>query len=194
MEIIQRVFFHELGHFIAHELNHKHYNGTGVEEMALFPCKENTNEFCGHCKPINNSEENNPVLIERLPEYLAVLVHGCLFQAYFMKQNFTECLCCQGNGLKDLTGWTAILSSFKQNTSNFSSIEDEFFKRITTENALERFRKLNIWDYLTNTDNQRYLVNIEKLRDDISVGIVEYLPYYNELITQYKLKVRHPMT
>ena len=56
------------------------------------------------------------------------------------------------------------------------------------------FSKLNIWDYITNTDNQRYLVNIEKLRDDISVGIVEYLPYYNELITQYKLKVRHPMT
>ncbi len=191
MESIQRVFFHELGHFVAHELNHKFYNGTEVEEIVIHPCNENINELCGYCKPINPSNENNPVLIERLSQHLGVLAHGCIFQSYFMQQNFTECMCNGGHGSLDLKKWTSDLSHFRQNNSTFASIEDLFFEKIVSESALDGFITLDVWNYIKDSNKSCYTIDVEKLRKDTTLSLDEYSAYYLELINRYQSKIRY---
>jgi hypothetical protein len=194
MESEQRVFIHELGHFVAHELNHKYYNGTGVAEVLIHSCDENTNETCGSCKPINNGNENNPVPIERLAEYLAVTIHGCIFQAYFMKQDWNECMCgsTNGNGGSDVKQWLAALNNNQQSNFNFAEIENNFFKKIVTEKSLEGFCKLKLQDYKDYTYNNTHTISIEKLREDVAISLEMYYPVYQELINQYRLKIRYP--
>ena len=192
MESIQRVFFHELGHFVAHELNHKYYNGTGVALMSLHPCEENTNELCGSCKPINNSNENNPVPIERLAEFLAVTIHGCLFQAYFMNQDWIDCMCKSGNGKGDEGQWIAALINNRQCNLKFTEIENNFFEKIVNEKSLEGFCTLKLQDYIHYSHNDTHIIHVEKLREDVAISLEMYYPIYQELINQYRLKIRYP--
>lgn len=192
MESIQRVFIHELGHFVAHELNHKYYNGTGVEEFIIHPCDENTNELYGYCKPINNGNENNPVPIERLAEYLAVTIHGCLFQAYFMKQDWNDCMCGSGHGKGDVNQWYTILSKYNLPFFRFPEIESIYFVSLVEENSLEGFCKLKVQDYIKQISNRIYTIDVEKLRKDIAISLEVYYPIYQELINQYRLKTHYP--
>lgn len=41
------VFFHELGHFIANELNRKYYSGTGNNSISIYPSSNNPYVFDG---------------------------------------------------------------------------------------------------------------------------------------------------
>lgn len=190
MESIQRVFFHELGHFVAHELNYKYYEGNGVAEMVIHPCEENINEHCGYCTPINNTNENKPAPIERLAQFLAATIHGCLFQAYFMEQSFEECMCLGGNGEGDTTQWSSILYIHRQNNQRFTSLEDAFFKKLVTQKALDGFKKLNVSDYIKDTKNQIHTFDVGKLREDTSAILEEYSSLYKELIALYNAEIR----
>lgn len=194
MESIQRVFIHELGHFVAHELNHKYYNGTGVAAVLLHPCDKNINEICGSCKPIINGNENNLVPIERLAEYLAVTIHGCLFQAYFMKQDWNDCMCgsTNGNGGGDVEQWCKALYYNKQYNHRFTEIENNFFVKLVNEKFLEGFCALKVQDYIHYSYNDTHTIDVEKLREDVAVSLEMYYPIYQELINQYRLKIRYP--
>lgn len=200
MKPIERVFFHELGHFVAHELNHKFYSGSGVEEIVIHPCKENHKELCGYCKPVNKSNSNKPVPIERLSEYLAVVTHGCFFQAYFMEQSYDDCMCVegdcnctQGNGVDDNDNWMSILSMHKQNNEDFYNIENVFFKNIVKNKSLDIFKTLNVQNYIIYShNNNNNNINVQKLREDIAERLEIYYPIYQELINQYRLKISYP--
>jgi hypothetical protein len=194
MESIQRVFFHELGHFVAHELNHKFYNGTGVEEFVIHPCTENINELCGYCKPVKNGNENNSVPIGRLPEFLAVTIHGCLFQAYFMNQDWNDCMCgsTNGNGGGDVKQWLSALNINQQTNSNFTEMENDFFVKLVNKKSLEGFSLLKVHDYVEQNSNKIYMIDVKKLREDIALSLEIYYHTYQELINQYRLKIRYP--
>ena len=51
MDTVERVFFHELGHFVAHEINKLKYNRFGVESISLKRCLRDRNVWCGFCQP-----------------------------------------------------------------------------------------------------------------------------------------------
>src|SRR4051812_19744682 len=95
MPTIDRVFYHELGHFVAHQLNFAYYKGNGICEIKIYPCHQNIEEYCGHTKPIEpegyDEKDKKPPPAERLAEYLARTVYGCMFQAYYEKSELVNC-------------------------------------------------------------------------------------------------------
>lgn len=188
MEYIQKVFIHELGHFVAYELNHKYYNDDGVAEMTLHPCEKNNHEICGSFKFINNSTKNNRVPIKRLSEFLAVTIHGCLFQAYFTEKDWNDCMSVND----DIKDWIGAIVNNQQDSRHFVAIENDFFVKLVSEKSLERFSVLKVQDYIKPTFNRIYTIDVEKLRKDIAISLEVYYPIYQELINQYRLKIRYP--
>ncbi len=84
MEDRNRVFFHELGHFIARQINHLHYSGPAVKSIEIYPHPDFPELYLGDTKVhlSGDEKENKPPNNEELSKYLASSTYGCIFQAY----------------------------------------------------------------------------------------------------------------
>src|SRR2546428_7727245 len=165
---IERVFFHELGHFVAQELNNMHYAGTGVKEIKIHPCEEKPDEFCGGTQPNlpegQEEDDKKPPPIERLAQFLISKVHGCMFQCYYESSSLSDCYRTFGNG--DIDSWLGALVSHKLSVENkhFAAAEQKYYDTLLTEKTLDPLMKLQPNDYLVIEKPNHYLVNMEKLR------------------------------
>jgi hypothetical protein len=190
MASLEQVFYHELGHFIANELNRIHYSGLGVASITIQPCNENPREFCGGAKPIapadyNENEKKAPP-IERLAEYLARVIHGCIFQSYYQQISLDGCL--RDSGKSDQAYWNGALIENKLfgKRSNFFEIQDNYKNYLQKNKFLANFMSLKPNDYLTETDLHHYSVNLEKLSLDTQDAIEDYFPNYKVLVDNYQ--------
>lgn len=76
---IHRVFFHELGHFVARELNKKYFDGVGCEEIRIEPCNTFNYDFMGKTIPekpydFNENDSESKVPLTRLAQTLATRI------------------------------------------------------------------------------------------------------------------------
>jgi hypothetical protein len=64
-----------------------------------------------------------------------------LFQAYFMKQDWKDCICGSGhgNGGRDAKQWHVALNNNNQYNHRFTEIENDFFVKLVNEKTLEGF-------------------------------------------------------
>src|SRR5688572_23049678 len=102
MEDLKRVFFHELGHFIANEINQRFYSGTGTKSITIDLAFPIDHLYVGDTR-INLSpdeKEKKPPTRELLPETLAGLIYGCIVQAHYKNENLTPCA--NLNGIDDM--------------------------------------------------------------------------------------------
>lgn len=191
---LNRVFFHELGHYVAQELNRQFYNGTGVRSVTIFPCEQNNNELCGGTQPHfpegHNPNDKKPPPIERLAQYLASVIHGCMFQCYHDKSNIDECFRTYGNN--DTDYWLSALKSHKMGEANkdFARIDAAYFRQLLDTHALDGFMQLVPQNYLVVGEPNHYDVNLERLSEDTNCLIAEYANIYRQLIENYSTLVR----
>ena len=89
MSEIHRVFFHELGHFIAHELNFQLYGGHKTKSIFLKPYPPMPELYLGEAKVEVENGSYIP-LKEEVPSYLASSTYGCLFQAYYTGEELKQ--------------------------------------------------------------------------------------------------------
>ena len=74
-ENLHRVFFHEIGHYVARELNFEYFqNGNGVEKIFIKTHKINPNyiEYEGGTIPIKPKDWDGRPTISSIPEHLGV--------------------------------------------------------------------------------------------------------------------------
>lgn len=187
MDKVNRVFFHELGHFVAREINQKYFNGTGSKEFLIYPCDQDPHEFCGHIVPNvpNGVYMTKPPPLIRLAEHLTSLFYGCVFQAYYNQTDLKDCFNKYGND--DMNSWYTSLNenNLSHINKNIANIEKEYFNSLLKERTLDDFMTLDPENYLIENGEKRYYVDIQKLREDTMDLVKKHYIVYNELIQQY---------
>lgn len=185
MNDVTRVFFHELGHFIAREINHKLFGHTEVISIMI-------DHYNGHLytgdtkiKISDDQRERRPPSIEDLPIYLASSSYGCIFQSYYLNTSLKECF--DQNGGEDINQWYGSLLANKLVGWNqeFSKVERDYFAYLMKEDALADFMKIEPEKYLQKTGNG-FLVDVLKLRQDTTVLIKQHIEDYSILLAKYK--------
>lgn len=189
MNEIERVFYHELGHYTAQELNRRYYNGTGVNEILIYPCAKDETKFCGHTQPKlpegYDGKIKKPPPIHRLAEYLASLVYGCFFQCYWQNISISDCFNTYGND--DTNYWLGAIRGNNMVSTNkyFAAIDEEYYRKLVKNRDLDRFFSLRPADYLVETQPRHYQVNLAKLDKDANETIVAHHEHYKMLINSY---------
>jgi hypothetical protein len=187
---VNRVFFHELGHFVAHELNAQHFDGYRANAIYISPCANDPNEFCGGTDfdlpdEIRNAAKAAPP-VNRLAQYLASIVHGCIFQCYYTKGDFRACF--DVHGCNDLRYWSGAIDANKLIGTKpmFSRIEAEYFQTLCKNNVLDGFMQLNPDDYIEETELNHFQVNVKDLRLNTECLVNDYNESYQQLISSYQ--------
>lgn len=188
MEEIRRVFYHELGHFIAHEMNRKFHKGTGTKSIAIFQSEANTELFLGDAK-INLSadkRERDVPSKDLLCEYLASSTYGCIFQSYYLHCELTDCF--NQNGQDDVAKWVASMRHHNLDhlRGEISVVEKEYFASLRQENQLDEMMALNPDKYLVKEGKGSYTVNIDKLVQDTTDFTDKHRGKYAQLLQLYQ--------
>jgi len=186
----QRVFFHEVGHFVAKELNFK-LNGIGEAESIELESIGYNNEYLGRTKPKIPAGVDPNRSIVHLAEKLASLVYGCFIQSLFLNQNFTICFDMKGNGIEDLKEWDGILLNFSNKRSEIIKNEEKYFEKLISlkENGhFDSFFGLNPDDYVIKDINNLslYHLNLNAVRANIDEFLEIHQQYYYEFLNEIK--------
>ena len=194
MQDAKRVFFHELGHFIAHEINKNDFGvGNGVGKIIIAPHPTNPKYFEGFTKLIHSSDERErkvPALAV-LPEYLASSIYGCIFQAYYKRED-TLNPCVNFNGANDLAQWSSCIAHYKLEEARheFLALETNHLISLLETSALDEFMALNPLKYLEESDNQMFDVDVSLLRADTSSSVLNHSSHYKSLVYGYRKIMR----
>lgn len=184
MNELNRVFYHELGHFVAHELNRIYYAGLGTNSISIFPFPENPELYLGEAKMNLSPDEREKKApsLEQLPMYLASSSYGCIFQSYYMKTELKKCF--DLNGEDDMQKWIGALfaNGLDWLNSDIAACEREYFDLLSNNKELDVFMQLNSSDYLLESADKIYSVDIAKLRSDTSAFVEKHYSHYNSLI------------
>lgn len=186
-EDIKRVFFHELGHFVAREINHLYYSGQSTKSIDIYPHELHPELFLGDLKVYvsNDGKGSKVASLDVLPEYLASSTYGCFFQSYYQRTSIRECL--DKNGTDDMQKWITSLmaNGLDWLNSDIASCDEEYFKLLNHTNKLDELMKLKPENYLIDNENMNYSVDIDKLRKDTSGLIEKHYLFYKTLVDKY---------
>lgn len=186
MEDLKRVFIHELGHFVAREINHRYYGATPVKNILIYP--HNAFLYEGETNPVfsEDEREKNAPAKKDLAAYLALTVYGCFFQCYYLKQSLGECF--KENGYKDTEQWHGSLREHHLDDyrSEITPVEEEFFERLKAEEILKDFMELEPEKYLLSNGTNSFKVNLDLLRADTDNLIAKHHDTYQQLIDSYE--------
>ncbi len=176
-KIKHRVFFHEVGHFVASEINHSHFGLSTVEKIILTKHElGNSINYSGQTIFIVPEGEQKDKPLVNLPQKLANLIYGCYFQSLFLDTELKLCFDFSNpdaNGKIDYNQTFAALTQFKtpvkQRVEFFPYIEQQYFNELKTPKAdFNKIFQLNPEDYFIEINNYKTEVNLKKLRVDIS--------------------------
>ena len=186
----QRTFIHEVGHFVARELNKKIYNiGNGVEQIFITGDESLMKSIKGlggtvPKKPenlIENDEVKNPI------ELTTVLLYGCLFQSIYTNTKFDNCFNIQSNasGKKDVEHFISLEKYF--NGKKRRTIVDFFcynyFEELSlSPNHFNEINQLNYQDYILEKNDGDYIIDIENLNKDLKNFLSIHEEPYKKLI------------
>jgi hypothetical protein len=186
-EKIERVFYHELGHFVARQLNKIYFEGTSVKRILLYPCQEKRDMYCGRTDVHQEEGKPNPKeppTRKQLAEILASQMYGCMFQAYFMKQSFVGCLTVNGTEDLDFRRSSLEINGLYWERDFFSEVEDAYFDQLVNGNLLEGFRVCNHERYLKEYATNQYEVIIGELQQHLEAAIEAHASIYKSFISK----------
>jgi hypothetical protein len=182
--IVNRVFRHELGHYIANEINYNNGKATASKAIIFFPCVEGTEDLCGNLVVEQNLQlnpKNEIVRKDRLPEFIAKVIMGCVFQCYFDGLDINTCFDRQGKG-----DCSAILKAKNKNGLNYdkkialSKIEDGILQTLKNYRSLEFINELDANEFIVTTETE----NMWQM-DMVAIRAIFNHPDYNAFEKQY---------
>lgn len=185
MNDLHRVFWHELGHFVAQELNYRFYKGPGTKEIIIYRSPNNYDFFEG--KTIVNREDDKEYIppIECFTFYLASSVYGCIFQAYFRNETLDDCFVEHGKGDSEQWGKIICRYGFNGYQPDLFACEKKYFNKLKENGGLDELKDINPDDYLVNDGNDNYHINIDELKKVIDKFISSHVKVYETLVQSY---------
>lgn len=185
----ERVFYHELGHFVADIINKNHWNGPDVLEFSIEHVKEQ-NDYTGKVR-VNDGTEPEKLEFEKLSPRLTTLIYGCLFQAYFHFKNrvaFKECVY-GGHGKSDIQNhkeYASVHLGFMNGClEKLSKFQDGYVDFIFNEKKFDMFLGIDPIKYAT-AKGEGYEIDFEMLYSDIKERIEEHAGVYNQFVSNQK--------
>ncbi len=190
----QRTFIHEIGHFIARELNKSIFKiGLGVEEIYITG-KENlfsSKKGSGGTKPKKQNEYFDDKIVYNPEEFVAVLLYGCLFQSIYFKTGFNDCFAMQdyANGARDAQEFISLQKyiSGKKRKMIIEYFSIEYIDDLKSNS--EHFKiinRLKYEDFVLCIRDGDYIIDVEKLRNELIEFFIVHELYYKKLIHEIK--------
>jgi hypothetical protein len=196
---LRSVFYHELGHFVAHSINKISLGGLGVKAIIIFP--ETRDDRHGH-NELNKPEgyvEGTPVPKIRLAQYLVSVAYGCIFQSYYENQlsagspgkkgiaSFDNCFHHNGAGVSDVKKWYQGLyaNGLSGYNSDFFALLMRYFQELSEKHSLAAFMSLNLLDYLNEYEIVNFSIDLDKLFADCEDLIKAHIDQYLSLVAEF---------
>lgn len=187
MENHNRIFFHEVGHFIAASLNTQS-NPTIEPYAIIFERHAETGEFRGELRNRVVADHSAKVpgpTKELIAEYIAQFYYGCIFQAYYLGTDFSECF--GGHGIQDQHAVLGILMGNRifGIEPDILNVAKQHLKSLHDSGGLADIMKLSPSEYIIEGENNFSSVNFPKLVNDTSFFIEahtdSYMIFLNEV-------------
>ncbi len=196
-EDLQRVFIHELGHFIAAELNFILYDfDRRIIEMKLEP-RLGTKFYNGSVRNDKPMDDNyHPKNTSK--EY-AQTFYGCLFECLFRKIDINDCLKNSvtreehlitniGNGKIDalyIYSYAQRKEIKKVSHKWYEYVTSEFFNSMKVESLhFQEIFSIEIEDFILDEINGTFFINLLKLHSACQFFITEHKHIYSNLIAK----------
>ncbi|WP_400078779.1 hypothetical protein [Winogradskyella sp. R77965] len=160
MNDLQRAFIHEIGHFIAAELNYVLFGyDRRIDEFVLHFREDSKIYFDGYVRTFK-LPKSNKFNLNVIANYSANIFYGCIFECLYRKINLNQCLCI-----------ISIEENLKSNIGNGSSDYYEVFERIlrvekNLKNTLDNWEEYLFSDYfnqLVLLEEQNHFLDIFNL-------------------------------
>lgn len=194
-EDLQRVFIHELGHFVSSELNYKIYKYDRRANEIIIAPRLNTDFYNG------SISTNKATPYSYLPEFSAKeyvnIFYGCLFESIYRSIDISKCLKCSvtreehlieniGNGKIDALHLFGISnrSEIKHKSSLwYSHVTKVYFPSMQQRRSLfQAFFDLDVRKFIKKEYSNRIEINIENLTIYTSEFIDQHQSIYKQLI------------
>lgn len=196
-EDLQRVFIHELGHFVAAELNFILYNfDRRAIEMKLEP-RPGTKFYNGSIRT-NKSMDDNYHPINTSKEYVQTF-YGCLFECLFRHIHINDCIKNSvtreehlisniGNGKID----ALYIYSYAQR-KEIKEVSSKWYEYVTSvffssmKTKRHYFRKIftiEIENFILDEIDGTFFIDLVKLRSECEIFINEHKRIYSDLISK----------
>ncbi len=193
---IKKVFFHELGHYIANRINHINFCMSPVQEIILTK-HENASKvkYEGQTSFKIPKGESIITSLKHPPQKIAELVYGCYFQSLYLNVPLTLCLDWRNdkaNGLKDYEGIMDVLSTCEvptnKNKEFYNYILKKYFSRLKLhKQEFETLFKLSPSNYLIKKNDIVFQVDLKKLENATEDFIKFHTPTYLNFISEISL-------
>ena len=187
--LIEKVFIHELGHYIANKINHKNGQTVGPKAIIFYPCEANDLDLCG----CTDRDSLDPIIDmlhkDRFGYNVGRLIMGCVFQSYYLVEGIGGCL--TQNGHNDNWELRILKNNFAKGDifklAAISNSELQFLKTLKEERDLDFLYKLKPLDFIGELqDDGKWYVDLEKLENRLEeLGYKsfesKYINYVSEL-------------
>lgn len=182
-----RVFFHELGHFIAAQLNHIIFDHAEVEKIIIVRYE---NDFTGETryKIPEGIPFDTPTI--NLPQKLSKLIYGCYFQSLYLDSDLKMCFDnknADANGKMDMVQTITALSGFKVSSEKrknyYPYIEIEYFSLLKEKkDDFQLLFSLDPKEFFIEINDSVTEVDLHKLNFNVTEFVSKHTPLYLEFI------------
>ncbi len=208
MNDLQRAFIHEMGHFIAAELNYKLCNyDRRIDEFKLYLRDNSTILYDGYVRTKNVviSDRFNHEIIAN---YFGNAVYGCLFESLYRKIDLDQCLCDIsieenllqnfGNGQDDYYEIFIRLRLVENELKSVfdkwrSYLFDDYFNQLhelKNRNHFKSVFSLDVNDYILKKRYNEYLIDIDKLKLELNEFLEFHKPFFEQFLERL-FKIQH---
>jgi len=183
--VVKTAFFHEVGHLIAREINLKHFGVMGAtKEIRLYPSKF-SGRYDGETIPEVPEGEDPQKSTVSVAEKLAVIPYGCYIEAIYLERDFEICFSPDNSGGRDLVdGWSGLKEKAADTKALYQYIKDHF-NNLKESGCFKELLKIDVEQYLIETEKENYIIDLEKLRKIIAEFLLRheeiYLPFVESI-------------
>lgn len=183
-----RVFWHELGHFVAQQYNQKWYGGKGTEHLVIkrVETKNQNYDYEGGTKHKNSDEKT---LLEHPASTIASAAYGCIFQSIKYGDPLALCLAPRGRGLHGHHDFESIMwvigkqfNALHLRTPILICIE-QYFKEIKDNPEFQDLFNTDILDLIESEDEVLY-IDLEDLSNRVSIFFFQHEIRYKEFVNR----------
>jgi hypothetical protein len=158
---LQRVFIHELGHFVIKLIAFKHFGIREVERVIFIPRGE---DFEGRIFPKIPPGADRGMPTVNHAEKIIDLEYGCFFETFYYSASLESCWSPQGHGNEDQRFWEEEVQKFRAGArEELIELRSAHQKQIIDTGLLEYVKQLDVQDYLV--PEKPYEVDIKKLSE-----------------------------
>lgn len=194
MNELHRVFFHEVGHFISHEINAKFYGGHRTESIILEPNPHFPELYIGAAKiEYEGKGQKYVAKREELARFLATSTYGCIFQAYYLNEGLR--ISQDKNCMDDMQQWLGALRLYELDywSPDIHEKDQQFLEELRQQKSLDAVMALDPNKYLLAEEGGVFTVDLEKLRADVNDLIKQHREEYDGLIAKYDNILAQPL-